>query len=225
MPGQESGNSLVDILYGDVNPSGRLPYTIAKKPSDYAAHVVYTGGNNPNDVQIPYTEGLLLDYRWFDSKDIAPRYEFGFGLSYTNFTYSGIEVVKRYDSMLSHEAAQWENGGVTGSEVGASVAEWLHETAYEVKFNVKNTGSVEGWEVPQLYLHPPPSANSAPSILRGFDRISVSPGETVAVSFPLSRYDLSIWDVTRQGWAKPSGSWRVSVGASSRDSRLHATIS
>ncbi|KIO17331.1 glycoside hydrolase family 3 protein [Tulasnella calospora MUT 4182] len=225
MPGQESGNSLVDILWGDVNPSGRLPYTIAKTASDYAAHVVYTGGNNPNDVQIPYTEGLLLDYRWFDAHDIKPRYEFGFGLSYTNFTYSDIEIVKRHDSDFNPEVARWEHDGVTGPEVGASVAEWLHEIAYEVKFNVKNTGSVEGWEVPQLYLHPPPSANSAPSILRGFDRISISPGETAEISFPVSRYDLSIWDVARQGWAKPSGAWRVSVGASSKDFRLHGTIS
>ncbi|KAG9008319.1 hypothetical protein FRB90_009001 [Tulasnella sp. 427] len=219
LPGQESGNSLVDVLWGDVNPSGRLPYTIAKSPSDYPAHVVYTGGSNPNDVQIPYSEG------WFAAHNIAPRYEFGFGLSYTTFKYSDIEVVKNYDGQFAEQAAGWEQSKATGPEVGTSIAQWLHETAYEVKFKLKNSGSVEGWEVPQLYLHPPSSANSAPSILRGFDRVKISPGHAVEVSFPVSRYDLSIWDVVRQGWVKPSGTWRVSVGASSRDLRLHGTIS
>lgn len=67
---------------------------------------------------------LLLDYRWFEAHDIAPRYEFGFGLSYTNFTYSDIQIVKNYDSAAKPEVARWEHDGATGSEVGASVAEW-----------------------------------------------------------------------------------------------------
>jgi beta-glucosidase len=72
LPGQESGNGLVDVLYGDVNPSGRLPYTIAKQRSDYPADVLYS---SPDPIpEIDYTEGLLIDYRWFDAKNIAPRY-------------------------------------------------------------------------------------------------------------------------------------------------------
>jgi beta-glucosidase len=88
LAGQEAGNSLVDILYGIVNPSGRLPYTIGKSINDYAATVVYSGSNP----QIAYSECLNIDYRHFDSAGITPRYEFGFGLSYTTFSYSTLSV-------------------------------------------------------------------------------------------------------------------------------------
>jgi beta-glucosidase len=83
LPGQESGNALLDVLTGAVNPSGRLPYTIAKDPNDYPAQVVYTNPNNDTIIHIPYDEELEIDYRHFDSKGIQPRFEFGFGLSYT----------------------------------------------------------------------------------------------------------------------------------------------
>jgi Glycosyl hydrolase family 3 C-terminal domain len=87
------GNSLTDVLYGDYNPSGRLPYTIAKKREDYAADVLYS---SPDSIpQITYHEGLLIDYRWFDAKNIAPRFEFGFGLSYTTFEYGRLDVQSR----------------------------------------------------------------------------------------------------------------------------------
>ncbi|KAG8908821.1 hypothetical protein FRB99_003059 [Tulasnella sp. 403] len=223
LPGQESGNSLTDILYGDVNPSGRLPYTIGKKASDYAATVVTTGGPNPNDVQIDYTEGLQIDYRWFDAKNIAPRFEFGFGLSYTKFEYSGLEVSALLGPESPHADA-WAQGHATSNHAGASLVDWLHAGAYQITFHVKNTGKVDGHEVPQLYLHPPASAKSPPNILRGFDRVHISAGQTAKVTFTLSRYDLSIWDVVKQGWVKPSGEWTFSVGASSRDFRLHGNI-
>jgi beta-glucosidase len=83
LPGQESGNALLDVLTGAVNPSGRLPYTIAKDANDYPAQVVYTNPNNDTIIHIPYTEELEIDYRHFDAKGIEPRFEFGFGLSYT----------------------------------------------------------------------------------------------------------------------------------------------
>lgn len=92
LPGQESGNSLVDILYGDVNPSGRLPYTIGKSIQDYGP----TAGilEKPNGIipQADFTEGLYIDYRYFDKNEISPRYDFGFGLSYTTFEFSGIVI-------------------------------------------------------------------------------------------------------------------------------------
>jgi hypothetical protein len=84
------GNSLTDVLYGYYNPSGRLPYTIARKREDYGADVLYSS-SDPIP-QITYGEGLLIDYRWFDAKNIAPRFEFGFGLSYTTFEYGYLEV-------------------------------------------------------------------------------------------------------------------------------------
>ncbi|EEB94117.1 hypothetical protein MPER_07122, partial [Moniliophthora perniciosa FA553] len=87
-PGQEAGNSITDVLYGDFNPSGRLPFTIAKRAEDYPAHVVSGSGI----VSVPYTEGLEVDYRAFDARNITPRFEFGFGLSYSTFEYSGLDV-------------------------------------------------------------------------------------------------------------------------------------
>ncbi|CAO1621717.1 unnamed protein product [Parajaminaea phylloscopi] len=97
MPGAESGNAITDVLYGDYNPSGRLPYTVAKNRSDYGVEVTYVNRTDTPHPQVNYTEGLLVDYRHFDAKGIEPRYEFGFGLSYTNF---------EYDSLQGH----WLNG-------------------------------------------------------------------------------------------------------------------
>lgn len=112
LPGQEAGNALVDVLWGDVNPSGRLPYTVAKQPSDYAAAVDYTS-ISLTPVQIPYVEGLNIDYRHFDKvrnqitikmkilaayhnrlmqNNITPRFEFGKGLSYTTFAYADLSI-------------------------------------------------------------------------------------------------------------------------------------
>ncbi|KAJ7625259.1 beta-glucosidase [Mycena polygramma] len=94
LPGQESGNAIVDVLFADstqaTNPSGRLPYTIAKAREDYPADVLYT--STMSTPQITYDEGLGIDYRWFDIKNITPRFEFGFGLSYTTFAYSGLKT-------------------------------------------------------------------------------------------------------------------------------------
>ncbi|KAJ7093688.1 beta-glucosidase [Mycena epipterygia] len=94
LPGQESGNSLVDVLFSDgsqaTNPSGRLPYTIAKQRADYPADILYTSSDTTP--QITYTEGTKIDYKWFDANNITPRFEFGFGLSYTTFAYSGLRT-------------------------------------------------------------------------------------------------------------------------------------
>ncbi|KAF8832554.1 hypothetical protein HHX47_DHR1001594 [Lentinula edodes] len=87
-----AGNGVTDILYGDYNPSGRLPFTIAKATTDYSAQVIYQDVPDSNILPIPYNEGIFIDYRHFDAADIAPRFEFGFGLSYTSFAYSGISV-------------------------------------------------------------------------------------------------------------------------------------
>ncbi|KAH9476789.1 putative beta-glucosidase L [Psilocybe cubensis] len=226
LPGTEVGNALVDVLYGAWNPSGRLPYTIAKSVSDYPAQV-NLGGNNRDVLAIPYTEGLNIDYRHFDSFNITPRFEFGFGLSYTTFAYSGLSVSK-----IAAEATPadqplikaWENGNATLIGEGSSRALWLHRPAYQAKFQVKNTGSVFGGDIPQLYINFPSSSGEPPSVLRGFTNVEVSPGQKTTVTITLSRYDLSIWDVERQGWAKPAGKIGVSIGASSRDIRLRGTV-
>ncbi|KZT29530.1 glycoside hydrolase family 3 protein [Neolentinus lepideus HHB14362 ss-1] len=225
VPGQEVGNSLVDILYGSWTPSGRLPYTIARNASDYPSQLVL--GGYPQDIlSINYTQGLFIDYRWFDAMGITPRYEFGFGMSYTTFEYSGLSIstVPNYDSYDTELINNWEAGLPNPLGIGSTTALWLHTPLYVVSFKVTNTGSYYGGEIPQLYVHFPASASEPPSVLKGFTNLNLAPGETQTATITLNRYDLSIWDVVAQGWVKPSDTITFTIGASSRDGRLYGTI-
>ncbi|KAG8812312.1 hypothetical protein FRC17_002082, partial [Serendipita sp. 399] len=206
LQGQEAGNALVDVLYGDVNPSGRLPFTIAKQRSDYAADVLYQ--SDAATPQIDYSEGLLIDYRWFDKKGIEPRFAFGFGLSYTSFDYKGLAI--------------WPYALKGGARPSTDPA--LYKNIATVTFILCNKGNFAGTEIPQLYLEFPKSSNSPPQVLRGFDSIYLKKGETLIVKFDLTRYDLSTWDVSSQRWVIPQGTFGVSVGPNSRDKRLHGTL-
>ena len=169
---------------------------------------------------------LFIDYRHFDAANIAPRYEFGFGLSYTTFKYSSLSispVVGGQDQDRGLEA-NWAAGKPGPRVVGSSTALWLHRPAFSVSFTVKNTGAVAGTEIPQVYLHFPVRAGEPPSVLRGFTDVDLQPGEVRRVTITLSRYDLSIWDVVSQSWIRPAGTYSLSVGASSRDFRLNGKI-
>ncbi|KAI0281739.1 glycoside hydrolase family 3 protein [Russula brevipes] len=223
--GTETGNALLDVMYGVVNPSGRLPYTIAKSPRDYPVQLV-EGGNGEEILNITYSEGLFVDYRHFDEANIKPRFEFGFGLSYTQFQYSGLVIApvnsgQDQDQLLE---TNWLAAKPGPQGVGASTALWLHRPAYSVSFTVQNTGSVAGTEIAQLYLHFPEHAGEPPSVLRGFTDVDLQPGESETVSITLSRYDLSTWDVPSQSWMRAEGAYSLSVGASSRDFRLEGTL-
>ncbi|KAE9407346.1 glycoside hydrolase family 3 protein [Gymnopus androsaceus JB14] len=231
LPGTEAGNAITDVLYGDWNPSGHLPYTIAKNATDYPTSIFLGTESLPNNIElnVTYSEELLIDYRWFDAKNITPRFEFGFGLSYTTFEYSNlnIAVIPQSDGEQVADEANWDAGNATKIEEGSSTALWLHRPAYNVTFDVTNTGSLYGGDNPQLYIHHPPSAGEPPSVLKGFTNVEVMPGDTQSVSITLSRYDLSIWDVVQQGWRRPDGDITeigFSVGRSSRDARLNGTI-
>lgn len=202
---QESGNALVDILYGSTSPSGKLPYTIAKSATDYGTSI------SSGDDSFP--EGLYIDYRHFDKADIAPRYEFGFGLSYTNFTYSALSTTSIASS-----------GPATGATVSGGRADLFEDVAV-VTATIQNSGSVTGAEVAQLYITLPSGApDSPPKQLRGFSKLSLGPGESGTVTFNLRKKDLSYWDVEDQNWIVPAGDFKVSVGASSRDVRLTGSI-
>ncbi|KAJ5664696.1 hypothetical protein N7462_011509 [Penicillium macrosclerotiorum] len=201
LPGQESGNALVDVLYGGTSPSGKLPYTIAKQRSDYG-----TGWLNAE--QDDFTEGLFVDYRHFDVNSIAPRYEFGYGLSYTKFDYYGIAV-----NVFASA------GPATGATVPGGPAD-LFETVGTITTRIQNSGSVAGAEVAQLYLGLPDSAPWTPlKQLRGFEKVNLHSQKSQEVTFKLTRRDLSYWDVRTQKWVVPSGTFRVYVGSSSRDIR------
>ncbi|WFD40816.1 beta-glucosidase [Malassezia japonica] len=215
--GSESGNSITDVLYGEYNPAGRLPYSIAKKREDYGAEVLYN--DKAPHPQVNYTEGLLIDYRHIDAKRITPRFEFGFGLSYTNFSYADLDV----DRVDGKHGGTW-NGRWHGKRAPDGLPDWLFEPMYNISYSVKNTGERDGHEVPQLYLAFPPSSGEPPRVLRDFERVWVPKGKTVSLSHTLSHYDVSVWNTTQQQWLQPEGRIEVLVGASSRDIRLNATL-
>ncbi|KAG9032819.1 hypothetical protein FRB95_000985 [Tulasnella sp. JGI-2019a] len=208
LQGQEAGNAIVDVLWGTVNPSGKLPYTIAKQQRDYPAQVIVAGGN------ITYSEGLFVDYKWFDAKGIAPRYEFGFGLSYTTFQYSKLHISVSTISI----------GGSAPSGLAPSLSSWLHDDWFSVSFQIKNTGNRAGTEIPQLYLVAPKSAQSPPNQLRGFSNVNLQPGQTGPISLALSRYSFAIWSVTAQKWVIPTGTYGIWIGSSSRAPQLTGSV-
>jgi beta-glucosidase len=215
VPGQESGNAIVDVLYGDVNPSGRLPYTVARSESDYGALLNSTfDPSNPAFLQSDFTEGLYIDYRAFDAKNITPRYEFGYGLSYTTFAYANLTMAQTGANL-----SRFPSISVPIVQGGHP---WLWQVLFRATITITNTGKVAGHEVVQLYLGVP---NAPKRQLRGFERVGLlQPGESRVVTFALDRRDLSIWNVESQGWELQRGSYRVWVGASSRDVRQEGEI-
>lgn len=208
LPGQESGNSIVDVLYGDVSPSGRLPFTVAKKEKDYGDLLNTTLGSGPFP-QDNFTEGLYIDYRHFDKYNITPRFEFGYGLSYSNFSYSDLVVTPTNKNIAEYPATN------TTIPQGGHAELW--DVVFNISVTVKNTGSVDAADVPQLYVEIP----SAPKRqLRGFERVKLEAGECKKATFSLKRRDLSVWDVVNQGWKLQRGTYPFVIGASSRDVKL-----
>ncbi|EON95603.1 putative glycoside hydrolase family 3 protein [Phaeoacremonium minimum UCRPA7] len=208
LPGQDSGRALVSLLYGKSNPSGKLPYTVARNESDYGDVV---DPDLPEGIfelfpQSNFTEGIYVDYRHFDVNNITPRYEFGFGLSYTTFNYSNITISK----VDNATTAEYPTGAI---REGGQVDLW--DVLAKVTAEVKNTGDVDGAEVVQLYVGIP--GNAPVRQLRGFDKPFINATKTATVSFELTRRDLSFWDTTAQKWKLQQGNYTVSVGSSSRD--------
>ncbi|ORY38612.1 hypothetical protein BCR33DRAFT_720633 [Rhizoclosmatium globosum] len=193
LPGQESGNGLADVLFGAVNPSGRLPFTVHDDRNDYPADILYQP--NAPIPQIDYSEKLLIDYRYFDFHKITPTFEFGYGLSYTTFQYSRLQI---------------ERANVRDTQSDLSIS-----------FKVTNTGTRDGHEVVQLYVSFPEAAGEPPQLLKGFERVWVKKGETVDVALVVEKRDLRIW---LEGWKHVAGDYKFRVGASSRDIRLEKSV-
>jgi len=217
-PGQESGHSLVDILYGDVNPSGHLPYTIALKDEDYnAPPTTAINTTGIDDWQSWFDEKLEIDYRYFDAHNISVRYEFGFGLSYTTFEIADLTATPAAASISALPADQ-------PIQPGGNPDLWA--TVYTVTVSVSNTGDVAGAAVPQLYLGLPSSApaGTPPRQLRGFEKVHIEAGEAETVTFELMRRDMSYWDIVQQQWVIPEGEFTVHVGMSSRDLRVQKKV-
>lgn len=226
-PGQESGNSIVDVLYGDVNPSGRLPYTIAQQEADYNTQILNITGPEAEESwawQVNFTEGQFIDYRHFDAKNITPLYEFGYGLSYTTFALeNGLSVSRTSRGAISPFPPTINNNNNTSA--GGNPALWTQ--LLNATTTVGNTGSIAGSTVVQLYVSLPQDAvpsGTPVRVLRGFEKIYLEPGARQTVSFPLTRRDVSSWDVESQNWRIPEGNISVHVGFSSRDLPYHTAV-
>lgn len=203
LPGQDAGRALGNILFGDVSPSGRLPYTLARDPTDYG-DLLAPCADGTQSPQCNFTEGVEIDYRGFLARNVTPRYEFGYGLTYTTFTYSNLNV------------------GVHASS-GAGGSQSLFQSVGTITATIHNTGSVEAAEVAQLYLQLPGANTRA---LRGFQKPRIAPGNSATVQFNLRRKDISSWNTVAQAWEVPKGEILVFVGKSVLDTQLrgHITI-
>jgi beta-glucosidase len=189
-PGQEEGTAIADILFGDVNPSGKLPFTCMKRWEDSPVYSHYPEGA---DEVLPYVEGIYVGYRYFDRPD-APQaaFPFGHGLSYTTFTYSNLSISPR--------ATQ------TG-EVSATV-------------QVRNSGGRAGAEVVQLYIGADHSSVDRPvKELKGYRKVFLGAGESTTVQFTIHRNDLEFYDTLSHDWKAEPGTFTVYIGSSSRDIR------
>ncbi|KAH7169462.1 beta-glucosidase [Fusarium sp. MPI-SDFR-AT-0072] len=214
LPGQEAGHSIVDVLYGDYNPTGKLPYTIAFEESDYNAPLINltTPVTNSNAWQSDFTEGLFVDYRHFDAANITPRYEFGHGLSYTTFGIHEASIANQTHGLSAYPEVE--------SALSPGGNAHLYDTILAIDARVVNTGDVAGATVVQLYVSFPGSApeGTPVKVLRGFEKTTVlASGVSETVTFDLHRRDVSFWDVDAQDWKIPPGLFEFQVGLSSRD--------
>ena len=200
--GSEAGNALADVLTGVANPSGKLPFTWTKTLNDVGAHALNTYPGTWREgkdiIDEEYAEGVFVGYRWTDKKKITPEFAFGHGLSYTTFELS---------SLRASGDLNGENGTMTFT------------------VNVKNTGSREGAEVVQLYVHDDKASVERPyKELKGFAKVSLKPGESKDVEISIDRRALSFWDETTNGWKVEPGKFTILVGNASDNLTLKTNI-
>jgi beta-glucosidase len=214
-PGIRGSEAIADLLFGDTNPSGKLPLTFPRSEADLP-HPIHVGppkadadhpvprlagvpgfvgifmGLGPS-FDVHYDEGLEVGYKWYDTEKKPVLFPFGFGLSYTTYAYSGLTV-----------------------KPGESTT---------VSFTVKNTGKRAGSEIAQIYASLPDSAGEPPNRLVGFARVELMPGESKEVSVPIFRDRLTIFDEASESWKLIPGIYVIRVGRSSRDLPLQQAIS
>jgi beta-glucosidase len=192
--GMEGGNAIARVLFGDVNPSGKLPATFPKRLADSPAHTTGPKGFPGENSTVSYSEGVLVGYRWFDTKNIEPLFPFGFGLSYTTFEYSNLKLVR-------------------GTNASGPIA--------TVEFEITNTGKRAGAEIAQVYVQDVKSSVVRPlKELKGFQKVLLQPGETQNVSVPLDRSAFAFFDADQGAWLVEAGEFKILAGSSVRDIRL-----
>ena len=199
--GQEGGHALAAILFGDANPSCKLPVSFPKKFEDSPAYGNYPVSESREGLKVYYAEGIYVGYRYYDTKNVEPQFPFGFGLSYTSFEYSDLKLAQR----MSNDT----------NPVPITV----------VLIKIRNTGNRAGAEVVQLYVHDGHSKIDRPiHELKRFQRAELAPGESTTVMFVLNNADLSYWSPEKKAWVADPGTFEIQVGASSRDIRLRAQL-
>jgi beta-glucosidase len=201
-PGIGGAQALANILFGDVNPSGKLPVTFAKTEADLP-HPIVPGLKGAGKVEsddrhqkvapfdLKYTEGARVGYKWFDSTNKEPLFPFGFGLSYTNYAYSGLTV---------------------------------DDAQKTVRFTVRNTGSQAGTEIAQVYVALPAAAKEDYKRMVAWQRVKLAPGESKEVTLKLNPLYLSVFNTDSNAWQLLPGEYKVMAGASSRETPLTATL-
>jgi beta-glucosidase len=216
LPGQDSGRALVELMYGRQSFSGRLPYTVAKRESDYGHLLdpVLPSDDTPYYPQVNFTEGVYIDYKHFVKEGIEPRFAFGYGLTYTEFEYSGLTVDVDASATASRFPPNPEvifQGGVDS----------LWDEIAHVRCTIENVGEVAAKEVAQLYVGIP---GGPEKVLRGFEKQLIIPGEKGVFEFKLTRRDLSTWNVVEQKWELQRGTYQVHVGKSVVDVPLEGAL-
>ena len=194
LPGQEGGTALAAILFGDVNPSGKLPDTLAASREDYPDFGNYPGANH----QVNYAEGIYVGYRHFDQAAIAPLFPFGYGLSYTTFGYDNLKLSQ---NKLSPDGSVTASVDITntGKRAGEEVVElYIHD--------------------------PRPQIDKPVRELKGFTKVALKPGETKTVQFTVQPRALAYFDTPGHQWKADAGDYEIQVGASSRDLRQKAEL-
>jgi beta-glucosidase len=200
-PGIGGAQALANILFGGVNPSGKLPASFAKN-DEQLPHpaipglegVTFTPAGRQHKVKpfdLNYTEGAKVGYKWFEAANKQPLFAFGFGLSYTTYAYSGITV---------------------------------DDASHMVHFTVRNTGAREGTEIAQVYVALPSAANENYKRLAAWQRVKLAPGQSKEVTLTLNQLCLSVFNTDQNGWQLLPGDYNVTAGPSSSDTPLKATL-
>lgn len=192
--GQEAGTAMAEVLFGDVNPSGKLPVTFEKRWEDNPVYNSYY--DSDGDKRVQFTEGVFVGYRGYDKNNTAVQYPFGYGLSYTTFNLSGMQVTNLSDS----------------------------DNLLEVSFKIKNTGVVAGAEVVQLYVNKQGGSPVLRPIreLKDYEKIYLEPNEEKTVTMTLSKDAFSYYSVENKNFVVDNGDYKIELGVSSRDIKLSA---
>jgi beta-glucosidase len=196
-PGERGGTALAQILFGEINPSGHLPATFERRWTDNPVHDSYYP--EPGTNRVVYKEGVFVGYRGYEHNHVKPLYPFGYGLSYTSFQYSRLEVKPEARSSPTRR--------------------------YSVSFDVTNTGKRFGADVAQVYVSEEDAkVLRPPQELKGFSRVELAPGETKRVTVSLNSRAFTYYDDKANHWHADAGKYSVSVGRSSEETPLHAPI-